>query len=69
MTKVTAKGVAKKLKEIEAIKAKISEQRDQLREAVSDMGDILESVDNATSDIESGIEYLKSGLTEMSGYL
>lgn len=47
----------------------IEEDRDKLREVHSELGDIIDSLDNADYDVSDGIEQIECDLDAMSGYL
>lgn len=63
------KKVRKLLVEIEKRKARISADRDALRESFADLEDILDSLDEGIHEIESGTDSIERGLDSISQHL
>jgi len=54
---------------IEKLKDEIAKQRDLLRTYVEDLGDILESLEEADEGVGDGLRQIKDAIAVMSGYL
>jgi predicted nucleic acid-binding Zn-ribbon protein len=59
----------KLVSEIAVLKDEIAKLRDQMRAKISDTEDILESLEEAHDEFETGIRSLNSGLDQASQYL
>jgi ABC-type transporter Mla subunit MlaD len=59
----------RKLEQIETCKAAIAKSRDQLRSLVSDVEDIIASLDEADDTLASGLWPLRKGVDDTSEYL
>ena len=57
------------LKRIDALKKEIGQKRDELRSMVSEIGDILESLDEACDDLTDGQYSFERAVETMSQYL
>jgi len=57
------------LKRIEALKLNLAKNRDELRTALSDLEDIIESMDYAEEQIDSGIRSIRDGVDTASQYV
>jgi hypothetical protein len=58
-----------KITAIEAQKEIIAEERDKLRDMVSDVESILESLDRGVDGIDEGVRALQSAVDSMSEYI
>ena len=63
------KEIIKQLKKIEATQKQIAKLRDKLREEVSDLEGLLESLDRGVYDFDVGLRNMQSGLDHFSEYL
>jgi ABC-type transporter Mla subunit MlaD len=63
------KQLMRKLEQIETCKAAIAKSRDQLRSLVSDVEDIIASLDEADDSLASGLWSLRSGVDTANQYL
>lgn len=68
-TKQNIKLALAKLKQIDFLKEKIADLKDQLRAKISDVEDICNYLDDGEMQIESGLDNLRSGLETMSQML
>ena len=57
------------LKKVEGLKVEIAKKRDELREAVEEIEDILSSLDDAVDGLEDGARNFKDAVDKMSEYL
>lgn len=67
---INSKGQLKKqLDDIEKSKEKLAADRDRLREQLAELEDILESMDLASDDLDSGLCLRRHATDTMSMYL
>lgn len=69
LTSKTEKQIRAQLTKIERTKTQIADLRDVLREQLSDLEGIMESLDTGIADIEAGKRQIEDGLAEISKYL
>lgn len=69
MTKRELAAVKKSFAKIEKIKTQMAKLRDTLRDEISDLEGILESLNDGVNLTEDGLRSLNEGLDEMSKYV
>lgn len=63
------KQLMRKLEQIEACKVVIAKTRDELRDLVSDVASIIESLESADDELAIGLRSLRGGVDTASQYL
>lgn len=66
MTKKESREINRLLAKIECSRNKMSLLRDVMRAQHEELGDLLESIDGATIEIENGLRSIQYGVDQMS---
>jgi len=68
-TRTVNKTLRNKLNEIESLKNKPAQTRDELRDKITELVDIIDSLDKADGAFREGMQLLQEGLDDVSEYL
>ncbi len=68
-TRTVNKTLRTKLNEIEGLKNKLAQTRDELRDTITELVDIIGSLDRADGAFREGVQLLQEGLDDASEYL